>query len=327
MAAGEITLKRFEVELPSGQHWTDALYTNGRHQCQLNILIVKQVEDADGNMIDTPLTTTERNSATITAFGLPSATLPTGWSCDRTKNQFDVGLRPLAEKTSTTEKASTAKAEIKPVDSGVELIMLYMRADARASMGTEKLMAKIVVGGRTFTTNGSFGGATFNTFVDIQLTRPYQLAITELSSYVDYHAYAHSTNAVDIDIYYYTPIPKGIRFVENRGLDAPVGVNGEGSHFHTSYVRDVGNGVRFKGGVIRLDSGNLTVDKIQKDNGFGTVLYNKMSTIMRAARYRGWMDTPNSERQSAWRLWDNYGCEHVFFIGWADNGNVLSLRT
>lgn len=319
MAAGDVTLKRFDVELPNGQHWTNELYANGRHQCQLNILIVKQVEDADGYMIDTPLTTTERNSATITAFGLPGAVLPGGWSCDRTKNQFDVGLRPLA--------AEAPAAEIKPVDSGVELIKLYMRADTRASMGTEKLMAKIVVGGRTFTTNGSFGGATFNTYVDIQLSRPYQLEITELSSYVDLDAYAHANNAVDIDIYYYTPTPKGIRFVENRGLDSPVGVNGEGSHFQTSYVRDIGNGVRFKGGVVLLDSGSLTVDKIQKNNGSGSVLYNKMSTIMRAARYRGWMDTPNSERQSGWRLWDNYGCEHVFFIGWVDNGNVLSLRT
>ncbi|ASV36846.1 hypothetical protein CI807_11860 [Pseudomonas sp. NS1(2017)] len=319
MAVGDVILKAFDIELPNGQSWTNELYANGRHQCQLNVLVQKQVENADGHFIDTPLTTTERNSATITAYGFPGAVLPRGWSCDRTKNQFDVGLRPLG-----TEEPM---AEIKPVDNSFELIKLYVRAGTSASMGTERLMAKMVVGGKTYTTNGAGGGAPFQSYVDIQLTSPYRLEISELSTYVDVDAYSHGHNGVDIDIYYMTPTVKGIRFVENRGLDSPVVVNGEGSHFHTSYVKHTNNGVRFKGGVVMVENGRLTVDKIQKNNGSGEVLYNKLSTIMRAARYRGWMDTPDDDRQSGWRLWDNYGCEHIFFIGWADSGNVLALRT
>lgn len=323
MAAGDIVIRAFEVKLPNGQNWTNELYANDRHQCQLNILIKKEVEDANGNYIETPLTTTERNSATITAYGFPESVLPRGWSCDKTKNQFDVGLRPLG----TEDSAEEPRAEFDPVDSSFELIKLYMRAGTSASIGTERLMAKIYVGGKTYTTNGSVGGVPFQSYVDIQLTRPYRLEINELSTYVDLDAYSHNHNKVDIDIYYMTPTVKGIRFVENRGLDSPVVVEGEGSHFHTSYVQHTNDGIRFKGGVVMVESGRLTVDKIQKDNGSGEVLYNKMSTIMRAARYRGWINTPDDNRQSGWRLWDNYGCEHVFYIGFTDKGNVLVLRT
>lgn len=112
-------------------------------------------------------------------------------------------------------------------------------------------------------------GVPFQSYVDIQLTRPYRLEINELSTYVDLDAYSHNHNKVDIDIYYMTPTVKGIRFVENRGLDSPVVVEGEGSHFHTSYVQHTNDGIRFKGGVVMVESGRLTVDKIQKDNGSG----------------------------------------------------------
>ncbi|WP_226475719.1 hypothetical protein [Pseudomonas sp. MWU16-30323] len=318
MAAGDVHVKTIEIALPSGQLHTNALYKNGRHQCRVNLLVVKEVEQQDGTWKDVPLSKEETYSATVTAFGGPSLPLPSGWSCDHDKNKYDTGLRTFGSEPS---------AEIipAPVVAPIELIPRYLRCSPGTPSDTQRFMGSIVVGGKVYTTNSNN-----RTYVEITPVTPYVLKASDLTLYMDADAYAFGgSKGVDVDVYYYTP-PSGITFLDNLGLLNPVPVNNEGQAFETSYVWHVGNhGIRMKGGVIRASSGaGLRMDMVQRGvTGSPSIRFSMRPTIMRAIRFRGWIDTRDGDNNSPWRLWDNFGCEHVFYIGWLDDRNVLQLRS
>lgn len=331
MAEGDVRLKTFDIELPNRQLLTNALYANGRHQCEVRLLVVKEIEDKDGNFKNIDLTDDETISATVTGYGGEQESLPQGWFCDREKNKYDAGLRGLS---SEEEQGAERQGSIVPIPVTVPIqkIDRYMRVDSNIPIRTQRFMGRIIVGEKTYTTNSSSGGAIFNTYVEIQPTRPYRLNTAQLTVHQDIDAYTGTVNGnkVDVDVYYWTP-PDGLRFVENRGLDSPVVVNHEGLYFQTSFVWDSGRGVRRKGGIIWNKDTlglKLRMDDVQRPAGNNPYIeFNRHPTIMRAIRYEGWMDTPNSELKSAWRLWDNYGCEHVFFVDWVSDRNVLELKS
>lgn len=331
MSAGEARLKRFDIELQNGQTQTSALYANGRHQCRVHLVVVKEVEDASGNWISTPLTLAEKEGATVTGYGGLVEPLPNGWHCDSNKNKFDAGLRPIGNEGGQDGQKLAVSIDF-PEDLLVEIIPRFMRFSSGVPIDIQRFMGRITVGGKFYTTNGDFGSVSFNTYVDIQPTPPYRLRVHDLSYYEDLNAYSGTigTNKIDIDVYYWTP-PSGVSFVENRGLDRPVQVNSEGAYFQTSYIWDTGGrGYRKKGGIIwGKDTLGLVlrVDDVQRPAGNNPYIeFNRRPTIMRAIRYSGWIDSPNSEQKSPWRLWDNFGCEHVFYVDWADNRNIIVLK-
>lgn len=318
MAEGDIQVKTIEIVLPNGQLHTNALYKNGRHQCRVNLLVVKEIEQQDGTWKDVPLSEEETSSATVTAFGGPSLPLPSGWSCDHNKNKYDAGLRTFGSEPS---------AEIIPVPviAPIELIPRYLRCSPGTPADTQRFMGSIVVGGKVYTTNSDS-----RTYVDITPVAPYVLRASDLTLYMDSDAYSQGgSTGIDVDVYYYTP-PSGITFLDNLGLVDPVPVNNEGGTFQTSYVWHMGSyGIRMKGGVVRYSpGGSLPMAMVQRGvTGNPSIRFNLRPTIMRAIRFRGWIDTADGDNNSPWRLWDNFGCEHVFYIGWVDNRNVLELRS
>ncbi|MBR7212343.1 hypothetical protein E1K68_06035 [Pseudomonas sp. B2021] len=329
MAAGDISLKRFDIELPSGQLVTRELYANGRHQCRVSLLVVKIVEDERGIWVETPLTEVERASATVTQFGTPNQPLPPGWYCDTEKNKFDAGLWRVADPGEQCTQASEP-VELVPEATVVELIPRYMRAATSVRDDPVRFMGRITLGGKVFTTNGSAGGTIFYTYVDIFPMLAIRLLVRDLTEYQDLNAFSGeiANNKIDIDVYYWMP-PSGLRFIENKGLDNPVPVTLEGMYFQTSFIYNFSGGNRKKGGIVWKKDAlglQLRVDDVQRpagDNPF--IEFNRYATIMRAIRYSGWIDSPNSERMSPWRLLDNFGCEHVFRIAHGDNRNLLRL--
>lgn len=330
MATVETRLKTFDIRRPDGQTHTNQLYANGRHQCLLSLDIVKQVRDADGFWVDEPLTTAEILSAEVTRFGSPGEPLGRGWSCDREKNKYDLGLWRYGLESQQGDDDSAATS----LETSTEFrtpIARYMRFDPGGAITSERLMGRITVGGKVYTTNGTYQDVSFYTSVYIQPVRPYHLSVAQLSAYTDAHAFEQTVegNKIDIDVYYYVP-PLGLRFVENRGLDAPLPVRQEGYHFESCFTWHKGSGIRKKGGVVvRHDVAGmpLRLSSVQLYGGYDPEIpFNKYNTIMRAIRFDGWIDNPNGERDGKWRLWDNYGCEHVFRIEQADSFNFLELK-
>ncbi|AZE98496.1 hypothetical protein C4J95_1018 [Pseudomonas orientalis] len=330
MAAGATQLKFFEIKLPSGGLVTRELYNNGRHQCRVSLLVTKQVQNEQGNWIDTPLNRAETESATVTGFGVPAQPLPAGWACDVEKNEFDAGLWSRAAE-GERDSDGCGSAETEPEDTSVELIPRYMRAEATVRDDPVRFMGRITVGGKVYTTYGTYGVITFNTYVDIFPTRAYRLFVRDLTEFVDINAF-HGTvanNLLDIDVYYWMP-PSGLQFKKNLGLDDPIYVTLEGAYFQTSFIYNYSGGNRKKGGIIwKKDTLGLQlrIDDVQLPSGHNPfVEFNRYPTIMRALRYQGWIDSRNNERMSPWRLLDNFGCEHVFVIDYGDNRNLLRLR-
>ncbi|AZE87730.1 hypothetical protein [Pseudomonas orientalis] len=330
MAAGATQLKRFEITLPSGGLMTRELYNNGRHQCRVSLLVIKQVQNENGNWIDTPLSHAEIQSATVTGFGVPAQPLPMGWICDVEKNKFDAGV--WSEGTADeggSEDYGSADSELK--NTSVELLPRYIRAEKTVRDDPIRFMGRITVDGKVYTTNGVYGGITFNTYVDIFPRVAYRILIRDLIQYEDLNAFSGEVdkNKIDIDVYYWVP-PRGLRFIENKGLDNPVNVTLEGIYFQTSFIYNYSGGNRNKGGVIwKKDTLGLQlrIDDVQRPSGTNPFIeFNRYPTIMRAIRYKGWIDSPNNERMSPWRLLDNFGCEHVYVIDYGDNRNLLRLR-
>ena len=316
MAEGDVTLSRFDIELPSGQKMTNELYANGRHQCQVNLIVEKKKENAEGIWVPSPLTSGEIESATIIGYGFPDQGLPQHWTCEKSKGPYDLGVWRQGVEMAPNDGPERH-------DSSANMIRRFLSCNAGRGTAVLRFIGRIIVGGETYTTISRNGTTPFNSFVDVQAIAPYLLTTSQLTVFEDHGAYWVSPT--DIDVYYYTP-PPGLRFVEDLGLADPAYVNGEGSYFQTSFVLHTGNnGIRRKGGVVPGVPGILTLGMIQQGLGNRSVEFNKRSTIMRAIRFVGWIDTPDSKKQSAWRLLDNFGCQHVFYIHYEDNGNLLKV--
>ena len=335
MAAGDSQVKSFSIEAFNGQSYTTEVYPNGRHQCRVNILVLKEVENAQGYWIVTPLTAGEIDSATVTGFGGPTQSLPRGWHCDTTKNIYDAGLRPIAGEVDREYEKPTHEQRARPsLLKGVllELIPRYMRVDSNIPIDTQRFMARITVGGKTYTTNGSYGVGTFLSYVDIRPTPPYTLRVSDLDGFSDLNAFSGTVggNKVDIDVYYFWPRHPSLRFVENLGLEKPANISGEGAHFHSVLAHQIGSGVRNKIGVVwQMDTLNLPlrVNDVQRTNVDNSLVeFNRRPTIMRAIRYKGWIYTADVEVRTKWRLIDNYGFLFSCYLRWSGDRNLVGIE-
>ena len=335
MAAGDSQVKVFSIEAFNGQPYTTELYPNERHQCRVNLLVLKEVENAEGHWIQAPLTQAEIDSATVTGFGPPTQSLPKGWYCDKTKNEYDAGLRPIAGEVKKKRKASAHDAGAHPSRLKgvlVELIPRYMRVGSNIPIDTQRFMGRITVGGKIYTTNGNYGVGNFLSFVDIKPTPGYTLRTSDLAGYSDLNAFSGTVgnNKVDIDVYYFWPLLVGLRFIDNLGLFWPAKISGEGANFQSVLAHHIGKGVRNKIGVVGptnvLDF-SLRVNDVHSTNVDNhPVVFNRRPTIMRAVRYKGWMDTPDVEVRAQWRLLDNYGFLFSCYLNWSGDRNLVGVE-
>ncbi len=323
-----VSLKRkvqfFRITLPNGQDSTNALYANSRHQCKVSIEVVVERETGDGGWVAVPLTPEEKASVTVTAYSANvNQPLPPGWSCDTEKNIYEAGLwdrsvEPTGEQSAQKNAGSPAS---------IEVIDRYMRLSTGASIESRRFMARIVVGGKVYTTNFKEDDMDFNSWLHISPLRPYRLKAADLRQTRD-DPFWDSTWKIDIDIYYWLP-PSGLTFISHSGLDAPLQISHEGDYFHTSFCQKSGKAYR-KGGVViskNIPGLRLRYNDIHRDapghwdNPY--IEFNRVNTIMRAV----WLSTERAITQgdvrTPWRLIDNYGSEHSFVM--REYGNALLL--
>lgn len=319
VSADKYIVNIFKVVLPGVGDSTKALYANGRHQCKVEVIIDKErrfIRDEWEVGESEPLTPEELASLTITRYSAnENEKLPTGWSCDTTKNEFDTGLRggsPIASSAGTT--------------GGGEVVERYLRVDARVAIEAQRFMARVVVAGKTYTTYNVGAGSS----VIIEPTRPYEkLRAAQLVAERD-DALSANPVFLDIDVYYWS-LPAGLRLVKNLGIDNAVDIAGVGRALRPFYSDFRMNSTMLVGGVIDIDSSVTTLRVIDvcpvKGHENKTFRIDKYPTQMRAISVWARMFLRLVKgRDVVWRILDNYGVEHSFLLGSEDEPNVLVLR-
>lgn len=323
-----LRLTHFEIKLPNGGVSTNELYANGRHQCKVVVEVIAEQMQPDGNWAAIRLTQAQHNSLTITRYSANvNEPLPRGWSCDHVKNIYDAGLWNAASEEGEQNKSIVM--EVRSSDIQMEVVDRYLRLDANTPIEDMRFMASINVGGVTYTTNYTKEDVQFDSYISIRAVQPYRLLAQNLVGHVDVSAY--NDDKCDIDVYYWVP-PNGVRFIVNRGLSAFLSVDYAGLNFRASYDVKDGQGAFNRAGiVVNKDVPNpsvLLADIFTRPpNAYQRyVRFDRYQTIMRAVRCRGKYNTQfMRDSRAQWRLWDNFGCEHVFGFGQADSGNVINL--
>lgn len=311
----EFRLRHFEIKLPGGQPSTNALYANGRHQCKVLVEVAVDRQTSAGGWESVMLTPEERDSLSVTLYSSDmNPPLPNGWHCDNGKNQYDAGiLGQLINEGDTRDENEHGK------NAGIEVVERYMRCGTGGSGDPVRLMARIVVGGVVYTTNSVVNGRPYDSSVSITPTKPYVLRVADLNSYIDRDAFSDVYGKVYVYYWY----PKGnLRFVETLGLDNPLSVPGEGDGFQTSHSKswDSSSKRGYKFGVNKNHNliAKLFMSSIYRWHAYGDnniVEFSRIATPMRAV----WLETKadlvvSENSKSRWRLWDNFGCEHVFWL-------------
>jgi hypothetical protein len=322
MIAGEAKITQFKISFPNGQTTTNALYSNGRHQCQVDILVEKSVYSADGRWIPEPLTSAEVATLKVVDFNSDTS-LPSGWSGTHDRNNlFKLGLW---QRGSNEEDEKNPEAVTSPDVNAPKLYSLFLSVLPSAGNQTKRLKGAITVGGDVYTTYMQKDDISFDTFVEVTPTIPFKIFSRELTIFQDN---ALTDGGVDIDVYYYTP-PGGVNFIRNDGFDRVVDVPNEGLSFETSYVQARPPSKTYKGGTVGKRyplPRSLTVYDIQRGHSIGSVAaYDLRNTAMRAIRYSGLINMSSTDAKSAWRILDDFGCEQVYYMGWVDGGNVISI--
>lgn len=319
--------KDLEITLTNGQDSTNALYANGLHQCKVVIQLKVEQEGMNGHWEESVLRADERASATVTLYSKNvNQALPAGWSCDESRNIYEIGLWDRNLESGEFEKNEDQTTSQQTVASGgMETIDRYMRLDTGASIEERRFMARIVIDGKVYTSNFSEADFQSDYWVHIAPRRPYQVRVADLIRTVD-HAYWNASTKTDIDVWYWLP-PRGLRFVSQRGLEAPLRINDEGPYFHTAFSHKASPHSRKGGVVLAHDAPGVNPDLAElhrnlPDNN-QSLPFNRVNTIMRAV----WLSTTNSisegEAHTPWRLLDNYGCTHSYVL--RRNGHNFQL--
>ncbi|NCE90195.1 hypothetical protein [Pseudomonas sp. L13] len=324
----KLKITHFKIMLASGEVVTSDLYANGRHQCKVVIEIIVELILPDGSSMPVRLSDTERKSVTVTRYSPNSnEPLPSGWNCDQQKNIYDTGRW-------NTRIDNTISDQYKQVEVGhaqrrIEVIERYLRFDPNIPIEEHRFMASVNINGVIYTTNSREGDVPFDSFVTIRPVMPYRLYVRDLTEYIDDGAY--HDEYYDMDVYYWAP-PDGLRFLVNRGFDAPLVIRNEGLNFQTSYFYRRSTGYYRKGGVVMnkdVVDPVVSLDDIFVGAVSGSekiVRFSRRSTIMRAVRaYVSMPFDKSADSESKWRLWDNFGCEHVFRLEQHHDGDRLKL--
>lgn len=314
-APKEFRLVSFDIKLATGQDAMAAVFASGNSQCKVVIEIVAEVRLEDGSWQLAKLTESERASATITAHSInPRAQLPGGWFCDTNKNKYDIGVRhTLAQEAMEVHDQDDAPTQLEVIDR-------FLRVSPGV-IETQKFMARIVLGGKTYTTNSAEGSKVFNSSITLRPVRPYALRLSDLMPHYDNAAYKDDSIKLVTMVCYWTP-PTSIRLVETIGLSNPVHIENEGLRFQTASVSPDSLVLKI-GGVTGKDQlgATLTVNDVHRGvyaSNNPTVRFNERQTILRALyfSYRG-MSYFSSSPRNYMIYRDNYGCEHRFRLSYA----------
>ena len=317
--SSNIRLSGLSIGFAGRTEAANGLYANGRHQCEVVIEVVKETRGPDGEWIATPLTDEERASVTVVERSEhDTQTLTAGWSCDAQRNEFALGL---------WRDGSAQEHQDTEVDAWVdhthgERISRYLRCDPDAPIGPAVLMARAVIDGVVYTSQGSTNGIACESTVTISSVAPLQLGVADLELFMDAAAYfSDGDDRTRVDVYYWTP-PAGISFVKNIGFDIPLGIPGEGKDFHSTFIHQnpLESDTNKAGTFINKDDPDSLLYLNEIHEGLPVpspnplVRFNERPTIMRAIRLKSKLVAEGRDTKSAWRLLDNYGTEHRFFL-------------
>lgn len=320
------------ITLPSGHDYTNALYANGLHQCKVRIELVLEEEDFNGDWAPVKLTKQQRESVTVTQYSANrDQPLPAGWHVDKVKNIYDEGLW----RGGGVEPEGVGDEQISQVSGEtVESIDLYMRFDAGVPIETMKFMARVIINGVPITTNYAEGDQIFDSSINILPTRPYTLDVSRLSS-ASYNSFEDDT--VNIAAYYWR-LPDGLLVFESKGLDDRIyQEENEGSDFLTSYATNNGLGgnsikagvmrrLTYPGAQVRVSNihkrlyGSATTDPLVKVDHVNTRMFALRLTAKKGEFAR------TGDSKGKWRVLDNFGCEHVYWLSHTDGWSRLVLN-
>ena len=306
----QFRLVSFEVKLATGQDSMAAVFASGNSQCKVVIEVVAEVRLEDGSWQLAKLTESERASATITAHSInPLARLPDGWFCDTEKNKYDIGVRHvLAPEATATHHQDGAPTQLEVIDR-------FLRVNPGV-IETQKFMACITLGGKTYTTNSAEGSKLYDSSITLRPVRAYALRLSDLTPHYDNAAYKDNSIDVLTMVAYWTPLVS-INLIETVGVSNPLHIANEGFLFQTASLGFSSFKVK-TGGVYSRDQPGaaLTLNDVHRGvyaSHNPTVRFNERRTILRALyfQYRGLPSTSSSPRNYLIYR-DNYGCEHRF---------------
>lgn len=317
MTVNNVRLAHFEIQTVVGNVATNTLYANDRHQCKVIVLIAKAVIDDFGYSKFQALTAAERASLTITQYSTnPDAPLPSGWSCDVGKNEYDSGLWVRTQADEANSHSIQQSPQTAMISGRVEMLERFMRVHPAQPIQTQRFMARIQVAGKVYTTNFNDADGAFNSWVEILPQRPYILRVADLSRYVDIRAYEDATKKINVHVNYWKP-PRGLLFFKNEGITNPLSVVDEGRLFMTSDANS-GVGTFRKSGTVKAAHDQVQrifMADIQRGiySGDGPeVECDLWNTVMKAFMLQGGVTPVASRDTGHWRLIDNFGCEHKY---------------
>jgi hypothetical protein len=270
----QYAIESFRIFFTNGQTDASNLYANGRHQTKVEIELLKKEMGPDGNWIDSKLTEAEQLSLTVVGYSSnSSAQLPRGWSVDYVKNQFDTGLWVRGGASELPMESNTCVT----ADATGEAFSRYMRCDNSVPIEPQRFMAKIIVGGKIYTTYSYHG----NSYISITPVKPYVLRPNDLHQIIHDPYYNRETRTA-VDVYYWLP-PSGVRFVDNKGFDSSLAIPNEGTRFQTCYARNSYQGIHSaKIGVItNSNEVNLAINldsihrNIPGESGSRGIIFNR----------------------------------------------------
>ncbi|CRL96513.1 MULTISPECIES: hypothetical protein [Pseudomonas] len=315
-----IRLSHFTIRGSGDESSRCSVYANGNHQCELIIEVIKEAQDGNGVWHETELSESERASVTvIQCFADKIQPLASGWSCDKKRNQYDLGL----QKNKTGQgKARKNETSICGVGSKKEYVRRFMRCAPTDSYAPITLVAKVEFDGQVYTSAGCAGDEEDSSVV-VKPIRPFVIKAEDLSESAD-AAYVDARCTIQCS--YWTP-PSPMYFTRNLGLGRSVEFSEEGELFQTSFLHEEAYNLGWKAGVVRGgDYSGLQLHLSDIHHGFyhpwknPLVRFHERPTIMRALHVSDDMPILREDTRSAWTLIDNVGTTQKYRLSKSSGG-------
>lgn len=324
------SIKYFTITvIGANEGYTDQIYANGNQQCSVAINVQKQVyDDSTGSYTTVPLSQSEKNSITVCMYSSDiNAPLPSGWSCDTSKNQYDSGLRGQGYSASLRSlNDGEASSRTQTWDS----ITRYIRCGTSVTpLQNYQFMARITLdNGKTYTTHYDDGNVSFESKITICPQRPYAIRVSELAARRDdpYNYEYAKGKYVDVDVYYWT-LPNNLKIMSDyfsgQGYATPKLV--------WAYAKNDSN--FFMGMAMHHDVTSLTLGDIghlpSNVDPATNINISVGANMMRGVRYLR-TDTSSGlyDNLLHWSITDNLGCVSRFVLksNPSDSGNTLLLE-
>ena len=316
----EIQVEAMKVVFPDGKDASWALYANGRHQVKVELWVRKTV---NGNAV--ALTDAERLSAAITAFSDNSeAPLPSGWSCDNKKYDYDAGLW----------RDGDVNGQGYLGDVQDDVVNLYLRLAQGTVIQPQRFMGRIRIGGTTYTTNMS---GSFQSAITVHAALPERMYLTNLirttaNVFVkDAGGMGHPNTSV-VKMYFWR-LPSGLNMHADSVREQEVcPVPGTGAGVRTICSNALGsvNGYRC---AVLLSAGwkgavplKYLYTSIPAEFAEKVVYLDWIPKQLRAISLRLPLPVSMCSHELRWVFQDNFGSEHVFYIESEKSGEILKLK-